>query len=239
MTKENRYRTLDSLRGILSLTVVLGHCFNSITALSWVYEQSSAPPAHNIFFFLAYSPLHFLVNGQKAVILFFVLSGFVLSIPFYKKDITKSQYFIFFIKRILRLYLPCLGIIVIAMLVKLTYYNPGATINYGAFIKGFLSDTLSANQLLKSFLLRGPETNFVPVLWTLSIEIKLSLILPFFVYVLRRLNVKWSVSIIGAIIIFNMIIKRIGVYANQGSKCVNNLSDKSVIMSDLIADKFA
>jgi peptidoglycan/LPS O-acetylase OafA/YrhL len=208
-----RYVTLDSLRGIASLSVVVGHCIGALPAISWMYEHPQKRPNHDILYFLAYSPLHFFWAGQMAVIVFFMLSGFVLSIPFYQKDITRAGYFIFFVKRNLRLYIPCLCILIIAYIVKITYYNPVATLTYGPGAKGYLSYNASGYALLKLFLLREGQTNWVPALWTLTPEIELSLLIPLFVYLLRRLNVLWSIITIFVVILLNAVVKRIGGYS--------------------------
>lgn len=62
----NRIESLDSIRGIAALAVLMGHTVGSFAwPLAW-----SKIPFINIFF-----------EGYPAVIMFFVLSGFVLSRP--------------------------------------------------------------------------------------------------------------------------------------------------------------
>lgn len=65
----HRYRQLDSLRGLAALTVFIGHCAGVKINMG---VQNAVYP----------TPLGVLFNGNAAVVFFFVLSGFVLSLPF-------------------------------------------------------------------------------------------------------------------------------------------------------------
>src|SRR4051812_11697833 len=86
-----RYKQLDSLRGVAALFVFFSHFFlifniNEFSVLS-----------------LQASPLGVFINGHSAVMFFFVLSGFVLSLPFINKEkpLNLAE---FYIKRIFRIY---------------------------------------------------------------------------------------------------------------------------------------
>jgi len=84
-----RYRQLDSLRGIAALFVFFSHFF-----LIFKIDGSLALA-------LKASPLGVFINGHSAVMFFFVLSGFVLSLPFIsnEKPLNLAE---FYIKRIFR-----------------------------------------------------------------------------------------------------------------------------------------
>ncbi len=110
---KTRYHSLDSLRGIASLQVLIAHSLVAVPALAWIADPRNG--VIDFSYFLTHSPLSFLWCDSKAVKVFFVLSGFVLSLPFF--EVNKQQsYHRFFIKRIVRLYLPCFAIIVISIL---------------------------------------------------------------------------------------------------------------------------
>src|SRR5438105_12280270 len=87
-----RFRELDSLRGLAALIVVFHHFF-----WMWFYHQTErTDPA-----FLLFYPL---IAGHESVILFFLLSGFVLSVPYLRG---RSQpYGTFLLRRVLRIYCP-------------------------------------------------------------------------------------------------------------------------------------
>ena len=74
-----RILALDALRGVAACTVMFYHCLVAMPAFYAVYTaQPAAPEA--IVWWLAYSPLHLLWGGLEGVIVFFVLSGFVLAL---------------------------------------------------------------------------------------------------------------------------------------------------------------
>src|SRR5260370_27650821 len=87
-----RFYGLDSLRGVAALTFVFHH-FSRICSPSVVH-------------FIDRTPLRLLAAGHQAVSLFFLLSGFVLTLP-YKKN-GRLNYGPFLLKRICRIYLPYL-----------------------------------------------------------------------------------------------------------------------------------
>ncbi|GEC75563.1 hypothetical protein GCM10010213_17640 [Microbacterium maritypicum] len=78
----SRFIALDGLRGVAAVMVVVYH-FLLATSLSDEYlrvlsgETSSSP----VVGLIANTPLRYLVMGPEAVIVFFVLSGFVLVLP--------------------------------------------------------------------------------------------------------------------------------------------------------------
>jgi len=74
----DRFEQLDSLRGLAALSVVVNHFLN---ILPGIFDNP------NDFWFLKYTPLHLFWAGHEAVIFFFVLSGFVLSLQFFKKKL--------------------------------------------------------------------------------------------------------------------------------------------------------
>ena len=89
-----RYLELDSLRGLAAFAVFTTHAFGLIwnTDIEFAWLQ-----------ILENSPLVILRNGNAAVDLFFVLSGFVSALPLIYKP-QKFNYPKFALKRFLRIY---------------------------------------------------------------------------------------------------------------------------------------
>jgi peptidoglycan/LPS O-acetylase OafA/YrhL len=93
-----RLSELDALRGIAALSVVLWHF------LCATYTSLPAPQV-----------IYWISRGDGAVVLFFLLSGFVLSLPFQRGQ--KPTYLAFAIRRLCRIYLPYLAGIGLSILV--------------------------------------------------------------------------------------------------------------------------
>lgn len=173
-----RYRQLDSLRGLGALSVFIAH-FISL---------KMATPLLNT---LHQTPLGILCNGTAALMMFFVLSGFVLSLPYVNGDRPLSLGE-FYIKRIFRIYPAYLFAILIAVLLKQFLFNRDGLAPYSNWLNNFWSwnwDKESPQEILKTLLLVGPDfkINYIdPPIWSLVIEMKMSFILPFFILAVSR-----------------------------------------------------
>ncbi|OAQ38597.1 hypothetical protein A5893_14385 [Pedobacter psychrophilus] len=211
---KKRYHSLDSLRGIASLQVVLCHCVVAIPGLSWwVYAAHQNTTPHSVEFFLINSPLNYIWAASPAVMLFFVLSGFVLALPYFSNDKQDKRinYPKFFIKRTIRLYLPCLAIIIISYLSAYLLYNPIKINDYSEWIKIMWKNPFEISEFLKAITLNANFNNINPALWTLPIELKLSLILPAFIFLLKKTNFLISIFLIPIFIVFYHFLIFIGL----------------------------
>ncbi len=101
---QERYVELDALRGIAALSVVVWHFVCATYTIKVPSERT---------FVLS---LYYLVHGRSAVILFFILSGFVLSLPFFRES--KPKYNAFVVRRACRIYLPYLALLAGTILVR-------------------------------------------------------------------------------------------------------------------------
>jgi peptidoglycan/LPS O-acetylase OafA/YrhL len=93
---------LDSLRGLAAMSVLLLHFLEG-----WM---QTSPPHYVGYFF--YIPL--LTSGNAAVMMFFVLSGFVLTLP--QMAAKPASYSAYAVRRICRIYLPYLAALALALL---------------------------------------------------------------------------------------------------------------------------
>ena len=96
-----RLDQLDAVRGLAALVVVVGHI--------GVFTDSSILGSRAF----ALSPLHLIEAGNSAVVVFFVLSGLVLTIPVLRsrRDHVSSRalWSPYYPRRLVRLYLPSWG----------------------------------------------------------------------------------------------------------------------------------
>jgi peptidoglycan/LPS O-acetylase OafA/YrhL len=164
--KPHRLSYLDSSRGIAALIVLLAHF--TLTILPELKDSV-----------LLKTPLGIFVDGQAAVLYFFILSGYVLTLSI--KDIftySLNKYVKFVIKRCLRIF-PAfiLALLVSYLLIKL-FGVPDNT-----FLNTYWKGEINFWELLKQSILifrfpNEPELRLLPHDWTLSIEIAVSLLLP-------------------------------------------------------------
>ncbi len=99
MVDGERWSSLDAVRGLAALTVVAHHGFAALPEFWAVYTGA---PTSRLATIMAFSPLHLLWEGHQAVLVFFVLSGFVLSLPYWQGN--PPGYGTFLIRRFCRIY---------------------------------------------------------------------------------------------------------------------------------------
>jgi peptidoglycan/LPS O-acetylase OafA/YrhL len=173
-----RYRQLDSLRGLGALSVFLAHFISLKMALPLLDT-------------LHQTPLGILCNGTAALMLFFVLSGFVLSLPFVRNE-RPLKFGEFYIKRVFRIYPAYIFAIILAVLLKQFVFDKNGLTPYSNWLNNFWNwnwDKDSPKEILKTLLLIGPDfkINYIdPPIWSLVIEMKMSIILPFFILIVSH-----------------------------------------------------
>jgi len=164
----NRYFTeLDLLRGLAALSVFMSHA-------TGIYQTEKS--------FL----LSIFSDGHAAVILFFVLSGFVLT---YNNLYSKSfNYKNFIIKRIFRIYPVFIVSILCALCLHEFFYDKNNLFLTSEWFQNIWSISINETLIVQTLFLVGPSYDHSainPVIWTLIVEMYASFLLPIFVYVLR------------------------------------------------------
>ena len=169
-----RFRELDSLRGLAACTVVLGHFASGV----------GAAVALRIW----HSPLRFLVAGHDAVILFFILSGFVLFLPYERRE--GLSYFKFVVKRICRIYIPYLG--ALALAVAMNFHYHGLVTNH-EWVNSTWNQAPNLHLILQHIAFLGDYRweAFNTAFWSLVYEMRISLLFPFLAIAVLRLRGEW------------------------------------------------
>ena len=176
---------VDALRGIAALLVAGMHVSQSRWGEGGYLFQPLPGIPHPFWDNLTRLLRHGL-NGHGAVILFFVLSGFVLSLSLDRgpRDILAGARR-FFTARVFRLY-PAIFVTVAAF--AFLYYA------FGAALPGVTPSNYSIAGLFRNALLL--ETTVDGVMWTLQVEV-LAAPLVFFAYHMRRRFGEGAVIVIG------------------------------------------
>ncbi len=182
-----RIVALDGFRGVLALLVLCHHLLLTQPDFANFEWSGGAAPAHGLFeWIFFYSPIRLLWLGQDRAWFFFVLSGYVLSLPWYKHR-TRS-YGRFLVERFCRIYPPYLIVMLLAC--------AGAV----ALDAGALPDaSIWFNQLGWShkftlrmvpsilLLLNNSSGNWVnESVWSLVWEVRMYLIFPLLMFPLMR-----------------------------------------------------
>ena len=192
-------RSLDGLRGVAALVVVVHHALQVDPVFARVQAAESAAGESGLVWALTHTPLHLLWAGEEAVLVFFVLSGFVLTLPATRRSVRWREYYP---RRLVRLYLPVWGSLLLAVAVKAVLPSADGP-GHSAWVSERAAVRLDevwhdAPLVAGTGLLNSP-------LWSLRWEVLFSLALPLYVLALRRrsgrrawLDVAVMVSLIGA-----------------------------------------
>lgn len=207
MDSSSRIHSLDSLRGISSFIVVV---FHSLISLPIFYTAYYKQEYGNVFLkAFTETPLHTLWAGPEVVLLFFILSGYVLSLPYLKYD--NINYKGYVIKRFFRIYIPYITIMLIYLFIfmLLSDYRDrsglSATFNarwdHPVTLKAFISYV---------FMLGYDMTNVNGVIWSLVYEMRISIFFPIIVYMVKKLDlVKSLICGVGISLIFYIFFKNL------------------------------
>ncbi len=130
-----------------------------------------------------YTPLHLFVNGRAPVILFFVLSGFVLSLSL---EGARSFYAQFAARRLCRIYLPFAAVILISAI--LCWVSPSIPALAGSWAGRTWSEDASGGLVLRHLLMpvMGVDLTLDRPGWSLVHEIRISLLFPLLWLAVRR-----------------------------------------------------
>lgn len=168
---------IDSLRFVAIMSVVLFHLFHVMT-MATLANTGALPTIQSRYEVLT----AFLLRGDRGVPLFFMISGFVLGLPFARQFLCRGgsvsirKYFVRRLTRIEPPYLLCL--LGLSALTALSAH---------AFTADNARHTL-ASMLYLHNLFYGYGTPINPVAWSLEVEIQFYILAPLFmqVYRLRR-----------------------------------------------------
>jgi len=173
-----RLHCLDSIRGLASLTVLIFHCVA-------LYPDTIRD---RIFAVAKFTPFLIFLNGHAAVIMFFALSGYVLSLPYFAdRPVPYGQYLV---KRFCRIYLPFAVAICLSVFLWLFSSHVPVPSLGTWFQENWPDPPLVWRQVLSHFLMDGTHfaTRFDEPIWSLAHEMRISIIFPVLVLISRKSN---------------------------------------------------
>lgn len=188
MSRMVRYESLDAIRGFAALSVVIAH-----TTSAGLIDNPE------VWEWLEWSPLRFLFAGHQAVIMFFVLSGFALTVMI--KSMPKYSYAKYITARFIRLWPPyaasiLLTIVVVSVLKAsgLEWYNGWSGIAPFDIEKPDIIGNLSMLGVFNPFSINPP-------IWSLIQEMRISIVFPLILVAVTKYNFKALIIFISAAIL--------------------------------------
>ena len=206
-----RWRELDAIRGIAACIVVLWHFYQSLTPESlpaWIRWSMEC------------TPLYILISGTESVMLFFLLSGFVLSLPFHRNP-NRLGYRSFLVKRIARIYLPYLAALLLAVLGNAWFH--GLALNSWFMETWYHPPRLTT--VLEHVLFLGNYNYYAfnTAFWSLVYEMRISVVFPFLCILVIRIG--WFRAILVAVgFAVSSLILRIGGIPGQTTETFKYIS---------------
>ncbi|MDU7947255.1 MAG: acyltransferase [Clostridium sp.] len=194
-------REIQGLRGLCVLMVFFSHSFGIIPFVIRIGNID-----------LSISPFRSLWDGQIAVVIFFILSGYFSYATFFNINGTSffKKYINFIIKRMLRLY----PIYILVMAIGFIMSNINITYEYTSFSEWFNSFWRNKVTIIEFLKQVFPIISFNskainPPIWTLQVEFRYLLIMPLFFIFIKRYNSIFSLTIIALLSyslgIFNLL----------------------------------
>ncbi|WP_080118775.1 acyltransferase family protein [Bacillus cereus] len=186
-----RINELDSIRGLAAITVVFGH---------FCLMLPSLPNSIKL------SPLRFLWAGGEAVIIFFVLSGFVLSMALYH---SKTNYWGYLIKRFVRIYIPYYFWIFITFALFILF-SPYEVTGLRDWFYDKWQGPITKLDIMNHFVLLNNffTDNYNPVIWSLAQEMRISIVFPMLFLLFYKQS--WKKTIL-----FAMSFSLISIFLNM------------------------
>ncbi|MFT4259261.1 acyltransferase family protein [Microbacterium sp.] len=182
----SRIRALDGLRGLAALVVLLHHALLVVPSFAEPYMTgyTDASPWMRA---MTYTPLHVVWAGQSAVLVFFVLSGLVLTLPVIGRG-RRFSWASYYPQRLVRLYLPAWGAVAVAIIWVLLVPRDEEMTSLWVQARSVVIDDY---RIPRDILLIGEKGGFVSPLWSLKWEIWFSILLPILVFLAVKLA-RWA-----------------------------------------------
>lgn len=198
-----RFASLDGLRGVAAFVVLLHHIALLSPAFAFTYQAPDLLPMDNPVWWLSHTPLKLLTAGPEAVIVFFLLSGFVLTLePLRKPD---YDWIAYYPRRLVRLYVPIIASVVLAVvLILLVPRDPSRASSPWV---GMLADpSLRPWSIIgeATVLFHPPLFPINGPLWSLVWEVWFSLLLPLAVAIVILVPRAWWVIAVISIALSGM-----------------------------------
>jgi len=180
-----RFENLDGLRGVAALMVLVYHGILVFPQFGNPVLTGSSAGSWGWF---EYSPLRILLSGTEAVLVFFVLSGFVLTLPVLRS--AKFAWRAYYPSRILRLYVPVFAALAWSLVVLIVIPRHALIHDPSAYM-AVHAEPITFLKIARDAVLLDGANSYNGPLWSLQWEVVFSLLLPLYVFLAVRLKRFW------------------------------------------------
>lgn len=189
-----RLAPLDGLRGVAALVVVFHHALYTVPAFPGTPGSGSAP-AGSPMWWISYTPLKLATAGVEAVIVFFVLSGLVVTLPVVRQR--GFDWVAYFPRRVVRLMVPVLASVLLAS-VWVVALPQRSTQPDGTWLSDSSTPAFSWEYIVRAGDLLGGDGQINNPLWSLRWELIFSLALPVFAVAAIAVRRWWMAGLAAA-----------------------------------------
>ena len=159
--------------------------------------MSTIPPVGSALWWVEFTPLKLFTAGTEAVLIFFVLSGFVLVLPVVRAG--SYDWVAYYFRRTIRLYLPVVASIAFAAILLYAHPEKGGT--GSSWVDSFSIAVPNWGLFAQSLDIFQPGNAVNNPLWTLRWEMIFSLALPLFAFGAVLLRRRWIFVLVGSVIV--------------------------------------
>ncbi len=188
--EHKRVKVLDGLRAFAILFVLINHS-------TWHFTEEYLTPV--ILKLGSIDFQNFFYNGWMGVDLFFVLSGFLITSKLLQLPLSKNNVKVYVLRRLFRIvpayYLVIFLTLIFSILLPDMSANGWSGYDFFSFIKKWDLPVISRMLFMHDYI--GGEPPLNGVLWTIAIEMKFYLLLPFLLLLMKKINTpKWQLILI-------------------------------------------
>ncbi|MEO7016591.1 MAG: acyltransferase [Leifsonia sp.] len=202
-----RLAALDGVRGLAALIVLAHHS---------LYTNPLFPGSPGVgkvtvgspMWWISYTPLKIATAGWEAVIVFFVLSGLVVTLPVVRRR--GFDWIAYFPRRVVRLMVPVMASVLLAALFVMAIPQR-STQPAGTWLSHSSTPNFGWEYIVKAWDLLGGDGQIDNPLWTLRWELVFSLALPVFVIAAIAVRKWWISGLVAAV-----VLTWLGVRAGSG-----------------------
>ncbi|WP_460868740.1 acyltransferase family protein [Rhodococcus aerolatus] len=177
-----RIPSLDGLRGLAAAVVVVHHAMLVSPPLSAAYLDPAPGPVLSRSWLLTHTPLHLAWAGAEAVLVFFVLSGFVLAAPWMAGR--GPRWSSYYPSRLVRLGVPLVAATLLSAGLLLAVARDWPASSSG-WVRAHQAVLTPVGLVRDATVVQGVDT-VNTALWSLQWEVWFSLLLPAFLLLLHR-----------------------------------------------------